>query len=80
MATGVIKWFDVEKGFGFITPDDGSSIVFVRVSEIEDGQCPALLTHDRVDFEADARPHGLQASKITALTGTPSGTIASASK
>lgn len=80
MATGVIKWFNAEKGFGFITPDDGSAGVFVRSSELEDGQCPALLTHDRVEFEADVHPHGLQASRITALTGTSPRTIASASK
>jgi cold shock protein len=48
MATGVVKLFDVNKGWGFITPDDGEADVFVHSSQIRTG---TLKEGDRVEFE-----------------------------
>jgi CspA family cold shock protein len=67
MATGVVKWFDPEKGFGFISPDDGSTDVFVRLSQLDAEQCPALRENARVAFEVAPSPHGPQAVSITAI-------------
>lgn len=48
MATGKVKFFNSEKGFGFITPDDGSKDIFVHVSEVEAG---SLDDGDSVEYE-----------------------------
>jgi cold shock protein len=48
MATGVVKLFDVNKGWGFITPDDGEADVFVHSSQVRTG---TLKEGDRVEFE-----------------------------
>lgn len=48
MATGKVKFFNNEKGFGFITPDDGSKDVFVHISEVDGGQ---IKDDDAVEFE-----------------------------
>jgi CspA family cold shock protein len=51
MATGTVKWFNPEKGFGFIAPEDGSKDVFVHVSAVEQAGMSTLTEGQRVSFE-----------------------------
>jgi CspA family cold shock protein len=67
MTTGVVKWFNADKGFGFITPDDGSKDVFAHFSAINSGGFRSLEENQRVEFEVQEGPKGLQAANITVL-------------
>src|SRR3954469_467233 len=61
MVQGTVKWFNAEKGFGFITPDDGSADVFVHFSAIADqGGYRSLDEGQRVDFETSQGQRGPQ--------------------
>ncbi|KAA0071618.1 cold-shock protein [Tardiphaga sp. P9-11] len=51
MATGVVKWFNATKGFGFIQPDDGSKDVFVHISAVEKAGLSTLNEGAKVSFE-----------------------------
>ena len=51
MATGTVKWFDGKKGFGFITPDDGGSDLFVHHTDIEMSGFKNLQDDQQVEFE-----------------------------
>jgi cold shock CspA family protein len=51
MASGVVKWFNAAKGFGFITPDLGPCDVFVHISALSAARFETLTTGDRVEFE-----------------------------
>ncbi|SFM26863.1 cold-shock DNA-binding protein family [Bradyrhizobium sp. NFR13] len=51
MATGVVKWFNATKGFGFIQPDDGSKDVFVHISAVEKAGLSTLNEGVKVSFE-----------------------------
>jgi cold shock protein len=64
VATGTVKWFSSEKGYGFITQDDGGSDVFVHHSEIEGTGYKNLEEGQRVEFEVSQGQKGLQASKV----------------
>ena len=64
MATGTVKWFSSEKGYGFITPDDGSADVFVHFSAIAGEGYKNLDEGQKVEFEVTQGPKGLQASKV----------------
>ncbi|OUW18381.1 MAG: cold-shock protein [Opitutales bacterium TMED158] len=64
MPTGTIKWFDSEKGYGFIEQDEGDKDLFVHHSET-DGT--ALNDGDKVEFEVGQGPKGPCASKVTRL-------------
>ncbi|WP_309125120.1 cold-shock protein [Kocuria sp.] len=68
MATGVVKWFNAEKGFGFIAPDDGSADVFAHFSAINSGGFRSLEENQRVQFEVQQGPKGLQAANITVIS------------
>ena len=64
MATGVVKWFSAEKGFGFITQDGGGADVFVHHSAIEGSGYRELSEGQRVAYETSTGPKGLQASAV----------------
>jgi CspA family cold shock protein len=65
MPEGVVKWFSADKGFGFITPDDGSSDCFVHHSEIQSDGYRSLDEGQRVSFESEAGAKGPKAVKVT---------------
>ncbi|WP_157269418.1 cold-shock protein [Azohydromonas aeria] len=65
--TGIVKWFDDGKGFGFITPDDGSKDLFAHFSEIQAKGFKSLKENQRVEFEVRQGPKGLQAAAIRPL-------------
>src|SRR6478609_7409774 len=67
MATGTVKWFNAEKGFGFIAPDDGSADVFAHFSAITGSGYRSLEDGQRVEFEVAQGPNGLQAENIRAV-------------
>ena len=67
MATGTVKWFNSEKGFGFIVPDDGSADLFAHHSAIMSSGFRSLEENQRVQFDAERGPKGMQAANITAL-------------
>jgi cold shock protein len=67
MTQGTVKWFNNEKGFGFIAPDDGAKDVFVHHSEIQGSGYRSLEENQRVQFEITQGPKGPQAVGVTAL-------------
>jgi CspA family cold shock protein len=64
MPTGRVKWFSDAKGFGFITPDDGSEELFAHFSEIRTEGFKSLLENQKVSFDIGQGPKGKQASNI----------------
>jgi len=62
--TGVVKWFNESKGFGFITPSDGGDDLFAHFSEIQGEGFKTLAENQQVEFEVTQGRKGLQASKI----------------
>ena len=67
MAQGTVKWFNGEKGFGFIAPDDGSKDVFVHYSEISGSGYRSLEENQRVEFEVEQGNKGPQAVRVSAI-------------
>ena len=67
MATGTVKWFNADKGFGFIAPEDGSADVFAHFSAITGGGFRSLNENDRVSYDVTQGAKGLQAANIKVL-------------
>ena len=51
MPTGIVKWFNTARGYGFITPDDGSADTFVHITSVKDSGLKMLVENQRVSFE-----------------------------
>ena len=66
MAQGTVKWFNAEKGFGFIAQDGGGPDVFVHFSEIEGSGFRSLEENQRVEFEITQGQKGPQATRVRA--------------
>ncbi|WP_125078330.1 cold-shock protein [Mycobacterium sp. P7213] len=67
MAQGTVKWFNGEKGFGFIAPDGGAPDVFVHYSEISGGGFRTLEENARVQFEVEQGTKGPQAVGVSVV-------------
>jgi cold shock protein len=71
MATGLVKWFNDAKGFGFITPDEGGPDVFIHFSAIAMEGYKTLKQGSRVSFELTDGPKGLHAQNILVTEPAP---------
>src|ERR1700749_993363 len=75
MAQGTVKWFNADKGYGFIAPDDGSGDVFVHFSAIEANGYRSLEENQKVEYQVTQGPKGPQAAQVhgVSLTRRPGG-------
>jgi CspA family cold shock protein len=64
MAQGTVKWFNADKGYGFIAPDDGTADVFVHHSAIKTDGYRSLQDNQRIEFTATQGPKGPQAEDV----------------
>jgi len=67
MAVGTVKWFNAEKGYGFIAPEDGSADVFAHYSAIQSTGYRSLEENQKVEFDITQGPKGPQAENIRPL-------------
>ncbi|MCX4629729.1 MULTISPECIES: cold-shock protein [unclassified Streptomyces] len=68
MANGTVKWFNAEKGFGFIAPEDGSADVFAHYSEIQSGGFRELQENQKVEYDLGQGTKGPQATNIKVMS------------
>jgi len=68
MATGTVKWFNADKGYGFISQDDGGADVFVHFSAIQTSGYRSLEENQRVEFEVTQGQKGPQAEMVRPLS------------
>ena len=64
MSTGTVKWFNPNKGFGFITPDDGGQDVFVHITAVKDAGLETINEGDRVRFDLQTHKGKTSAGKL----------------
>jgi CspA family cold shock protein len=67
MAQGTVKWFNPDKGYGFIAPDDGTADIFVHHSAIDSDGYRTLEENQKVEYTASQGPKGLQAERVRAV-------------
>lgn len=67
MATGTVKWFNAEKGFGFIQQDNGGPDVFVHFSAIQGQGYRSLEENQQVEFDITQGPKGPQAERVNPI-------------
>ena len=67
MAQGTVKWFNPDKGIGFIAPDDGSADVFVHFSAIDSSGYRTLEENQKVEYNVTQGPKGPQAAQVRAV-------------
>ncbi|HVA67649.1 MAG TPA: cold-shock protein [Elusimicrobiota bacterium] len=67
MATGKVKWFNDQKGFGFITPDDGSKDLFVHHTSIQGNGFKTLAENQSVEFSVEQSDKGPRATNVQKL-------------
>ncbi|MGD0256218.1 MAG: cold-shock protein [Acidimicrobiales bacterium] len=67
MAEGTVKWFNAAKGYGFITPNDGTPDVFVHFSSLEGSGYRELIEGQKVSFQSEQGPKGPQAKSVRAV-------------
>lgn len=51
MATGIVKWFSSQKGYGFITPDEGNKDIFIHINAVQNSGLKGLAENQRIEFE-----------------------------
>ena len=73
MSTGKVKWFNSEKGYGFIEQDDGGKDVFVHFSSIKSDGFRTLNEGDEVEFRVEQGQKGLQAADVTVVRSAAPG-------
>jgi len=62
MATGTVKWFNAQKGYGFIAADDGGPDVFVHISAVEASGLPALREGQTLEYQLEMQKNGKKAA------------------
>lgn len=72
MPTGTVKWFNVEKGYGFIQPDDGGADAFVHISAVERSGMRVLVEGQQVEYELGMSRQGKPAAQDLKVIGGPS--------
>ncbi len=70
MATGIVKWFNNAKGYGFVTPDEGEQDVFIHFSAIEMEGYKTLREGQKVSFEISEGPKGLHAANVQTVSNS----------
>ena len=68
MSTGIVKWFNAEKGYGFITPDEGGKDLFVHHSEIKTQGYASLDEGQKVDYELAEGRNGKMAAQTISIS------------